>query len=70
MNKHLFVSVLLLPLLVAVLIPQSARCDEDGWLGVEVKKLDESLQEALDYKGDGLLVQEVHDESPASKGGI
>ncbi len=70
MKHSLFAAVLLLPLFAGLSIPRDALCDEDGWLGVEVQKLDESLRKALDYKGDGLLVKEVYDESPASKGGI
>ncbi len=40
------------------------------WLGVVTQSLDDDLREGLDYKGDGLLVNSVADESPAAKAGI
>lgn len=70
MNKTAFVSFFVILLLLTLTHPPSTASAESGWLGVQVKELDESLREALDFKGEGVLVQEVFEDSPASEGGL
>ncbi len=40
------------------------------WLGVMTQSLDDGLREGMDYRGNGVLVSQVVDESPASRAGI
>jgi membrane-associated protease RseP (regulator of RpoE activity) len=70
MKRGLFVSIALCVLLVALTSPEVAMSGTRGWLGVQIEELDDSLKEALDYKGDGILVKEVFEDSPASKSGL
>jgi len=42
----------------------------DGWLGVETQSVTEDLRDALDLRGDGVLVNRVVDGSPAERAGI
>jgi len=70
MSRNLFAKTFLFALLVIFASAGVVRCGTSGWLGVEVQELDDSLKEALDYKGDGVLVKEVYEDSPASKGGL
>ena len=40
------------------------------WLGVVTQGLDDDLRDGLDYRGDGVLVNRVADDSPAAKAGV
>jgi S1-C subfamily serine protease len=40
------------------------------WLGVVTQSLDDDLKDGLGYQGDGVLVNRVADDSPASKAGV
>src|SRR5262245_11230068 len=40
------------------------------WLGVTTQSLDSGLREGLSYKGDGVLVSRVVEDSPASRAGM
>jgi serine protease Do len=40
------------------------------WLGVVTQSLDDDLRDGLDYRGDGVLVNRVADDSPAAKAGV
>jgi len=70
MNRKLFARMFLLTLLVVFAVPGQMLCGTRGWLGVEVQELDKALKEALDYQGDGVLVKEVYEDSPAGKAGL
>jgi serine protease Do len=41
-----------------------------AWLGVYTQTLSESLREGLDYRGDGIAVTRVVDDSPAERAGV
>jgi predicted metalloprotease with PDZ domain len=70
MKQWVFGKVLLFSLVLPLALAHAAGADEEGWLGIEVQELSESLKEALDYGGGGVLVNEVIEESPAAKAGI
>jgi serine protease Do len=42
----------------------------EGWLGVYTQELTEELREGISYKGEGVLVSGVVDDSPADKVGL
>jgi len=48
----------------------AAAEDETPWLGVEMQALGGSLREGLNYSGDGVIVREVVDGSPADRAGV
>lgn len=48
----------------------AAQAATRGWLGVYTQTLTEELRSGLDYKGDGVLVNGVVDDSPADKAGL
>ena len=55
--------------LVALLAP--AALAEDGYLGVMIQSVDETLAAALDLEAaDGVLVSEVVEDSPAEAAGL
>lgn len=55
---------------LVALVPGSARA-ADGYLGVHIQDIDETLAAALDLdQAQGVLVNEVVDESPAAKAGL
>jgi serine protease Do len=61
--------------LVAVAAPGRAADSDDeaetrSWIGVYTQSIDEDLREGLNYKGGGILVSRVVDDSPASKAGV
>ncbi len=42
-----------------------------GWLGIEIREVDEAIMQQFELEtGDGALVNMVHEETPAKKGGI
>ena len=41
-----------------------------AWLGVMMQNLDEGLREGMDYRGEGVLVSGVVEDSPAARSGI
>ncbi len=49
---------------------QPALAGSAGYLGVQVQELNDALRQALDFEGDGVLVNEVFDESPAARAGL
>lgn len=54
-------------------LPAQAKQDttKKGWLGVSIQDVDEDLKEALDLKStEGVLVNEVVEDSPAEEAGI
>ncbi len=50
-------------------LAQAADADSP-WLGVMMQALDDRLREAMDYKGDGVLVSRVVEGSAAEKAGV
>jgi serine protease Do len=64
--------VLFLSLLIFNLPAQAEKdTGKKGWLGVSVQDLDEDLKEALELKStEGVLVNEVVEDSPAEEAGI
>ena len=48
----------------------SAGDKERGYLGIYLEPLDNETREALKFKGDGVLVNEVAKESPADEAGV
>ncbi len=44
--------------------------DDEGYLGVYPQELDEAMLEALDFDGDGVLISDVVNNSPAETAGI
>lgn len=47
-----------------------AKGDDRGYLGVYLEKLDDETRESLKFKGDGVFVDDVVDDSPAEKAGL
>lgn len=70
MKQRVFGGVFLLSLLAPLAFAGAVRAEERGWLGVEVQQLSEALSQALEYEGNGVLVNEVIEESPAAQAGI
>jgi len=59
--------------LLVLNLPAEAKKDtaKKGWLGVSIQDVDEDLKEALDLKStEGVLVNEVMEDSPAEEAGI
>ncbi len=59
--------------LLVLNLPAEAKKDtaKKGWLGVSIQDVDEDLKEALDLKStEGVLVNEVVEDSPAEEAGI
>ncbi len=59
--------------LLVLNVPAQAEKDasKKGWLGVSIQDVDEDLKEALDLKSaEGVLVNEVVEDSPAEQAGI
>jgi membrane-associated protease RseP (regulator of RpoE activity) len=50
--------------------PAAAKEKEEGWLGVYSQELDSDLRESINYKGQGVLVRQVVDQSPAARAGL
>jgi len=50
--------------------PRFATAQESAWLGVYTQNIDDDLREGLGYKGEGILVTRVVDESPAERAGV
>lgn len=46
------------------------RADGGGWLGIYSQSLTPELREGLDYRGEGVLVNRVVENSPAERAGI
>lgn len=46
------------------------RADAGGWLGIYSQSLTPELREGLDYRGEGVLVNRVVENSPAERAGI
>ncbi|HEX7343127.1 MAG TPA: PDZ domain-containing protein [bacterium] len=47
-----------------------AKGDDRGYLGVYLEKLDDEMRESLKFKGEGIFVDDVVDDSPAEKAGL
>ncbi len=47
-----------------------SRADGGGWLGIYSQSLTPELREGLDYRGEGVLVNRVVENSPAERAGI
>lgn len=56
-------------LLLAQAVPALAKSDQ-AWLGVTTQRVTEELRDALDLKGDGVLVNRVVIDGPADRAGI
>ncbi len=41
-----------------------------GWLGIAIQDLNSELRESFDFKGEGVLVGDITEDSPAGKAGI
>lgn len=50
--------------------PAPAQDRATPWLGVVTQSLDRGLRDGMDYEGDGVLVSDVVDGSPADRAGI
>src|SRR5688500_7594997 len=50
--------------------PAPAQDRAVPWLGVVTQSLDRGLRDGMDYDGDGVLVSEVVNDSPAERAGI
>ena len=48
----------------------SAGEKERGYLGIYLQQLDNEARESLKFKGDGVLVDDVADDSPADEAGL
>ena len=46
------------------------RSGQDGWLGIISQSLTPELQDGLDYRGEGVLVNRVVEDSPAYRAGL
>lgn len=60
----------LVPGLFVLGIAGAAMAANDGWLGVVTQNISEGLRDALDLKGDGVLVNRVVAGSPAERAGL
>lgn len=63
-------AVLTTALTALVLIAARPALAADGWLGVSTQSLDSELRDALDVRGDGVLITRVVEGSPADRGGL
>ena len=64
------VSVTLLSFLMLAMLSGFAAAASDGFIGLYLEDLDEDMKASLDYKGDGVLVDDVVKDSPAEKAGL
>jgi len=55
--------------LLVLAVPALAKSDQ-AWLGVTTQRVTEDLRDALDLKGDGVLVNRVVIDGPADRAGI
>jgi serine protease Do len=65
--------VLALGIAVDPLAPRTSEAQSSagrGFLGVSLQELDDRLRESYDYHGEGVLVSDVSDDSPAERVGI
>ena len=64
----------LVPIVLVLALPAATAAKAvaagNGWLGVYTQQLDDDLRSGLDYRGDGVLVNQVVDGSPADAAGI
>lgn len=68
-GKWLLLSALML-LLISAPLANAKPLSEGGFLGVYARELDIALLEALDFDGDGVLIEDVVQGSPADQIGI
>ena len=70
MRKHAPLGWAGLALSLAMICGSSAALAADGWLGIISQSLTPELQDGLDYRGEGVLVNRVVEDSPANRAGI
>jgi serine protease Do len=77
MRSHISSAATLLAAIVVLAAPITGFAKESAdsaprrtWLGVVTQRIDDDLREGLSLKGDGVLVNSVASESPASRAGI
>jgi serine protease Do len=65
-----FLGLVLLALGLPWAAPKSARADDTPWLGVTLQELNDGLRDGMGYDGDGVLVNQVLNDSPADRAGL
>lgn len=63
-------AVMLLAIAVGGSAARVQADDASPWLGVYTQSLDDDLRDGIDYRGEGVLVTRVVDESPADRAGL
>jgi predicted metalloprotease with PDZ domain len=69
-NRGVLSAALLAAGLAASVHPAAAQREGTTWLGVYTQQLTSDLREGMDYEGDGVLVNDVVNGSPADRAGL
>lgn len=70
-NKVIVTPLVFLAILIGYVSPiKAVGAESKPYLGVYLKNLDATTREAIDFTGEGVLVQEVIKDSPADRAGL